>query len=416
MMNHFLTIQYLSPLVGFILYWPAWWASRKLQTLSGWLAFLSGGCGTLFFALMPTVNARSVDRLLHVVGLGRLMVDVLGTLAVVSTFAFICVSTERWSRWRTMALGIYGVLITVVIVFWGLSHLAPGGNAFGLYYHGYGSYPLPLLAMNLISGLCTLYVGVLATSQYYQPFIDAETVWERVSASAAMILYASVAVYGVGVMAETVTGNATWVAALRSPLFTLTAFLALVFPWVNGFLRPLWHRLGLHQLLVALQQCVVLITELLNQIFGDPDTLRAVEVRCKEQGINAFWTKVALMATRMVTASRSNRMKAMAEREGAIVDDQPMLTDIPRWSQESGRLLVEACRVAVLVAPHLQSPDLKLTAPLASKGMRRKVANLIAAELYTRSEERRIAPAGTSVLRVLPSEQNGKDHAATASK
>jgi len=404
-MNRFLTFQYLSPLVGFILYWPAWRALRKLPTLAGWLAFLSGGSGTLFFALMPTVNARSVDRLLHMVGVGRLMVDVLGTLAVASAFAFICVSTERWSRWRTAALGVYGALIVLVVVFWGLSHLAPGGNVFGLYYHGYGSHPFPLLAMNLISGLCTVYVGVLATSQYYQPFVEAETTWERVSASAAMVLYASVAVYGVGVMAETATGNATWVVALRSPLFTLTAILALVFPWINGVLRPLWHRLGLHQLLEALQQCVVLITELLTQIFGDPDTLRAVEVRCKEQGINEFWTKVALMATRMVTASRSNRMKAMAEREGAVVDDQPTLTDIPRWSQESGRLLVEACRVAVLVAPHLQSSDLKLTEPLASRGMRRKVANLIAAELYTRSEERRIAPAGASVLRVLPPKQ-----------
>jgi hypothetical protein len=55
----------------------------------------------------------------------------------------------------------------------------------------------PLLIMNLISGLCTLYVGVLATSQYYQPFVEAETAWERVSASAAIVLYASVAVYGV---------------------------------------------------------------------------------------------------------------------------------------------------------------------------------------------------------------------------
>jgi hypothetical protein len=94
-----------------------------------------------------------------------------------------------------------------------------------------------------------------------------------------------------------------------------------------------------------------LITELLNQIFGDPDTLRAVEAQCKEQGINEFWTKVALMATRMVTASRSNRMKAIGERQGAVVDDQPMLTDIPRWSQESGHLLVEACQVAVLSRP-----------------------------------------------------------------
>ncbi len=416
-MNHFLTIQYLSPLVGFILYWPAWRALRKLPTLAGWLAFLSGGSGTLFFALMPTVNARSVDHLLHLVGLGRLLVDGFGTLAVASTFAFICVSTERWSRGRTVALCVYGALIASVIVFWGLSHLAPGGNTFSLYYHGYGSHPLPLLAMNLISGLCTLYVGVLATSQYYHPFAEAETAWERVSASAAIVLYASVAVYGVGVMAETVTSNATWVHALRSPLFTLTAILALVFPWMNGFLLPLWRRLRLAQLLEALQQCVVLITELLNQIFGDPDTLRAVEARCKEQDINEFWTKVALMATRMVTASRANRMKAMAEREGAVVDDQPMLTDIPRWSQEAGRLFVEACRVAVLVAPHVRSPDLKLSEPLASRGMRRKVANMIAAELYSRSEERRIAPSGASVLRVLPtSDQNGSDHAATAHK
>ncbi len=415
-MSHFLTIQYLSPLVGFILYWPAWRALRKLPTLPGWLAFLSGGSGTLFFALMPTVNARGVDHLLQTVGLGRLLVDVLGTLAVASTFAFICVSTERWSRWRTAALVIYGALIALVIVFWGLAHYGTGGNDFGLYYHGYGSHPLPLLAMNLISGLCTLYVGVLATSQYYQPFAEAETAWERVSASAAIVLYASVAVYGVGVMAETVTGNAAWVHALRSPLFTLTAILALVFPWTNGFLRPLWQRLRLAHLLEALQQCVVLLTELLNQIFGDPDILRAVEARCKEQGINEFWTKVALMATRMVTASRSNRTKAMAEREGAVVDDQPMLTDIPRWSQESGRLLVEACRVAILVAPHFQSPDLTLKEPFASRGMRRKVANMIAAELYTRSEERRIAPAGVSVLRVLPSEQNGSDRAARARK
>jgi hypothetical protein len=414
MMDHFLTFQYLSPLVGFILYWPAWRALRKLPTLAGWLAFLSGGSGTLFFALMPTVNARSVDHLLHMVGVGRLMVDVLGTLAVASTFAFICVSTERWSHWRTVALGVYGALIAVVVVLWGLSHLTPGGSAFGLYYHGYGSHPLPLLAMNLISGLCTLYVGILATSQYYQPFVEAETAWERVSASAAIVLYASVAVYGVGVMAETATGNATWVSALRSPLFTLTAILALVFPWMNGFLLPLWRRLRLAQLLESLQQCVVLITELLNQIFGDPDTLRAVEVRCKEQDINEFWTKVALMATRMVTASRSNRMKAMVEKEGAVVDDQPMLTDIPRWSQESGRTLVEACCVAVLVAPHLRSPDLKLRGPLASRGMRRKVANLIAAELYTRSEERRIAPVGASMLRVLPSKQGESDRAATA--
>jgi len=415
-MDHFLTIQYLSPLVGFILYWPAWRALRKLPTLAGWLAFLSGGAGTLFFTLMPTVNARSIDHLVHMVGVGRLMVDFLGTLAVVSTFVFICVSTERWSHWRTVAVGVYGVLIALVAVFWGLSHLAPGGSAFDLYYHGYGSYPLPLLIMNLISGLCTLYVGVLATSQYYQPFVEAETAWERVSASAAIVLYASVAVYGVGVIAETATGNATWVAALRSPLFTLTAILALVFPWTNGFLRPLWHRLRLAQLLEALQQCVVLITELLNQIFGDPDTLRAVEAQCKEQGINEFWTKVALMATRMVTTSRSNRMKAIGERQGAVVDDQPMLTDIPRWSQESGHLLVEACQVAVLVAPHFRSSDLKLTEPFASRGMRRKVANMIAAELYTRSEERRIAPAGARVLRVLPPEQNGSDRAASAGK
>jgi len=49
--------------------------------------------------------------------------------------------------------------------------------------------------------------------------------------------------------------------------------------------------------------------------------------------------------------------------------------------------------------------------------MRRKVANIIAAELYSRSEERRIAPSGASVLRVLPtSDQNGSDHAATAHK
>jgi hypothetical protein len=78
-------------------------------------------------------------------------------------------------------------------------------------------------------------------------------------------------------------------------------------------------------------------------------------------------------------------VRAVAEKtEGLtpLVQAQPILTGIGRWYIEEARYIVDAVTVALLAAPHIRPPEVK--EPREPRGsIRRRLATLIAAELYT---------------------------------
>lgn len=383
------TFQYISPLIGIGFLIPSWRAWRKYPPVPGRLALLDGLVALIFFTLMPPQTAQTVDQVCHCVGLGRLLVDVFGTLAVAVQFAYICAINETWSWWRTGTLVIYGMLMLLVVAWWKTLPHVGGPAVAGLYYHGNAGRPLAALLMNATSGLCTLYIAGLVTSQFLWRSTRAHGVKERLLTSGSIVVFAGVMVHGASTAVEA-SARARGADPTRALMFTgptsgLTLLVALAVPWVSGIMYPLAHRFKLHHLLQGLQDAVILIADLLNQLFGDPDVLAAVDERCREQGLPDYWRRVALLATRLITASRANRMRAVAEQADGLtarVQAQPALTGIGRWYIEEARYIVDAVTVALLAAPHIRPPEVKQ--PHEPKGsMRRRLATLIAAELYT---------------------------------
>lgn len=156
----------------------------------------------LCFLLWWPENSVFFDRLLHLVGLGRLISYTMGSLAFVLETEW-AIALLGWMQYRPRTgLRLYWALVLVSVPVWLVATQLPVADLTTRFNYGYYGRPWPLLVLNLILGFeifwgCWLTAGTL-TRIYRETPDRAEAPLAGGLAAAAAV----VSVFGMSIIAQ----------------------------------------------------------------------------------------------------------------------------------------------------------------------------------------------------------------------
>ena len=274
--------------------------------------------------LLPDPIAQRVDRLVQMVGAGRLLVH-LGFMTVLSgLFLAITLATNRWTWRQQLALGGAGVLTVLFVVLWWHVRTLPLPDMAAVFYGIRAGRPTPVFWMNVVMGAGIVYLGACGVVEFQAFMRAAGTTYERVVAGVVSALYVLAGVAGTLTIVEAVGRHAgadmRVVYQMKTPftasVLTLNAVLLVWQIW----LWPLWRYR--RQLLVRYLEpdLIQLRHDLLNlsaaeaerhldmrhEIYANRAIVEDVAARCRAAGMPPARRAMARMAASLITAHRDN--------------------------------------------------------------------------------------------------------------
>jgi len=274
--------------------------------------------------LLPDTTAQRVDRLVQILGAGRLVVH-LGFMTVLcGLFVTTALATNRWAWRQQLAVGGAGVLTVLFVVCWWHVRTLPVPDRAALFYGMRAGRPTAVLWMNVVMGTGIVYLGVCGLVEFQYFLRAAGSTHERVIAGVVSALYVLAGVAGTLTIVEAVGRHQgmdmTLVYQVKTPftasVLTLNALLLVGQIW----LWPLWrHR---RQLFVRYFEpdLIQLRNDLLNlsvteaeryldmhhDTYANRAIVEDVAARCRAAGISPARRAMARMAASLLTFHRDN--------------------------------------------------------------------------------------------------------------
>ena len=197
--------------------------------------------------LLPDPTAQRVDRVVHLVGAGRLLVHLAFMTVLCGLFVTIALATQRWAWRQQLAIGGAGVLTVLFVVLWGYVQFLDPPVTAALFYGIRAGHPPPVLWMNVVMGAGIVYIAACGLIEFQYFLHAAGTTYERVVAGVVSALYVLAGVAGTLTIVEAVGRHSgvdmAFVQQVKTPftasVLTLNAVLLVGQIW----LWPLWrHR------------------------------------------------------------------------------------------------------------------------------------------------------------------------------
>jgi hypothetical protein len=274
--------------------------------------------------LFPDHAAQSVDRVLPVVGTGRLLVHVTFMITLCGLFLTIVLATHRWSWRQQLAVGGSGVLTALFVLLWLHVQTLDLPEKAAVFYGLRAGHPPPVLWMNVVMGAGIVYIAAWCLSEFQHFLRGARSAYEQGIACVAVVLYALTGVAGTLTIVEAVARardlDMTVVQRVKTPFtaFVLTASAVILVGQI--WLWPLWrHR---RQVLVRYlePELVQLRNDLLNlsvaqaelhldmhhETYANRAIVEAVAARCRAAGVSPARCAMARMAASFITFHRDN--------------------------------------------------------------------------------------------------------------
>ncbi len=339
-------------------------AGRRLPRPAPVAAYATALAMLVAVPLLPDATAQRVDRVVSIVGAGRLLVHLAFMTVLSGLLLTIVLATRRWSWRQQLALGGAGVLTGLFVLCWLWVQTLPLSARATLFYSLRAGHPAPVLWMNVVMGLGIVYIAAWSWAEYYRFLLSARTSYERGIAGVVLGLYTLAAVAGTLTIVEAVGRHdgvdMAWVHHVKLPLTVgvLTAAAGMLVAQV--WLWPLWRQR--RQLLARYvePELVQLRDDLLNlsavqaalqldihqEAYANRIIVEAVAARCRAAGVSAARQATARMAASLLTFQRTNMLKdpiydpdtsweALTEEAAAEIDKMMALTAWQKAMRES---------------------------------------------------------------------------------
>jgi len=351
-------------------------------------------------------------------------------------FAFITSLAKAWSRWRRIAVGVYGALLALFSGLWLTLQLTSGQGLGHLMYAGYATDSPLMRVWNTIVGLTILYVCGLVTIGYMRANGKIRNRYPRVTTAVGSAVWATFTLCGSLVVAQLA---AVWlgrgdigIRTFLGPIVVISITVALVQTVVVLFGPELtrhgrrWVAYGCQWISLTEKQARVnrgierleqLLIDNTNAAgvaidqrahldkYADATVIDAVDAHLEVHGISRYQRKAGRQAVRYLILNRANAARPLydEERQAAEDEDDPglagpddegLLVDLSRREQEHLYLYADAARIAGVVIL-MQRGEMRVGGRLseleprwrASDGWRRDVAALIIAILRARARD-----------------------------
>jgi len=386
---------------------------------AGRLSGLSYVAGWASLSLWYAPNSAIVDALVHVPGIGRLLNDICATGSVILQFAFISTLAGSWPKWRTYALGVYGVLLTLIVLLWCIVRVTITHNISQLLYHGYYVHPLALFIWNLLVGVTISYTCSLSFIGYMHALPVQRTRFTRVTTRVVSAVYALAAVYGLLIVMQLMADwggfghlsilRYTGAIVLICVVTTLVSTGAVIFGQASWRYLRQWFSLSykeavLSQLLQDTINANVLVSD--QRVYLERPAarrlVRALKRHLRTQHVSGYQCKVGCQAVRLVILGDSTlRLDSTDEgRDDALetekAADQDLLIDLSRRIEEDLFSAADSYRVARLVILALRGEDVlpqdlvpDLDYRFEPPGWRRTLARQIVAVIHAYQQDER---------------------------
>jgi len=317
---------------------------RETSTVFNGLGYLVGAVSVM---LWPEAHSHIFDAATRTPGFGRLFNDVCATLVAIFQFAFITSLAKAWSRWRRIAVSVYGALLALFSGLWSMLHLTQGRGLGHLMYAGYATESPLVRVWNTIVGLTILYVCVLATIGYMRANGKIRNRYPRVTTAVGSAVWATFTLYGGLVVAQLV---AAWlgrgdigIRRFLGPIVVVSVAVALVQTVVVLFGPELtrhgrrWVEYGrqwvsltekqarvnrgierLEQLLIDNTNAAGVAIDQRAHLdkYADATVIDAVDAHLEAHGISHYQRKAGRQAVRYLILNRANAAPSL--RRGAV--------------------------------------------------------------------------------------------------
>lgn len=118
--------------------------------------------------LLPDPNAQVVDRVLLVVGAGRLLVHLAFMTALSGLLVTIVLATNRWSPRHRLVVSGASALTVGFVLLWLQVRALPLADIAAVLYGLRAGRPLPVLWMNIVMGAGIVYNAVWGLREFQQ--------------------------------------------------------------------------------------------------------------------------------------------------------------------------------------------------------------------------------------------------------
>ena len=287
-------------------------------------AFLSA---LFFVAAMPLLldaNALRVDRVIPVVGLGRLLTH--ASFMAVFLFHYLMMAiVNRRSRRRTLiTLSLEVAVFAVFVALWLSVHTLCAADPSGLYYGGRWGHPTVLWLMNVVMGAGVTFASLCTEVEYIHALRYAGARRERLKIWWGIVGFLGGAIPGILTIAEATERHVGLGGAgpyrAKIPVTVAVVGLGAALVLMQVFVWPLWERRKELALRYARPEWMKLrgdLVELIvyndqketenhSEVYANRQIVDAVEARCVADGEAAEDGKLSVQATRLITNRRAN--------------------------------------------------------------------------------------------------------------
>ena len=277
--------------------------------------------------LLSEANLHLVDRVVHLVGAGLLVVHVAFMVRFCGLFLTVVFATKQWSWRHQLAIGGSCVLTAVFVLLWLYVKTLPLPEVESVFYHIRAGRPPAVLWMNVSMGAGLVYIAAWSLVEFTHFLRRARTPYEQGLAGVAMVLYTLAGVGGTFTIVEAVGHqrgvDITGVQQAKGP-FALLLIAATVCVLVGQiWLRPLWRHRRQLLLRYLAPELAQLRNDLLNlsaaeaelhldihhEAYANRVMVEAVTARCRATGIPPARVAIAHMATSLITFQRDNLLQ-----------------------------------------------------------------------------------------------------------
>jgi hypothetical protein len=274
--------------------------------------------------LLPDTTSQHVDRIIQMVGAGRLLVHLAFMTVLCGLFVTIALATQRWAWRQQLAVGGAGVLTALFVVLWGYVQILQLPAMATLFYGIRAGHPPPVLWMNVVMGAGIVYIAACGLVEFQYFLRAAGNTYERVVAGVVSALYVLAGVAGTLTIVEAVGrhygADMAVVQQVKTPftasVLTLNAVLLVGQIW----LWPLWHhrrQLLAHYVepeLIQMRNDLLNLSvaeaerhlDILPEAYANRAIVEEVAARCRAAGVSPARSAIARMAASLLTLHRDN--------------------------------------------------------------------------------------------------------------
>ena len=297
---------------------------RRLPRPASVTAYVTAVAILIAVPLLPDPIAQQVDRIVPIVGAGRLLVHLAFMTVLSGLFLTIVLAMHRWSWRQQVAVGGAGVLTVLFIVLWWFVQTLHLPNRTALFYGIRAGHPIPMLWMNVVMGTGIVYIAVCGVVEFQLFLRAARNSYERGVAGISIVLYALTGVAGMLTITEAVARHRgvdmAVVQQVKTPFSAGVLILTAVLLAGQIWLWPLWrHRRQWlaryiepelvqlrHDLLNLSAEEAELHLDIHHEHYANRAIVEAVAARCRAEGMSLARTAIARMAASLLTFHRDN--------------------------------------------------------------------------------------------------------------